>query len=314
MWSARVPAPRWSSCRSRPIRWTGACWPSSGHRRPRAPPGARRTSSGPRCSAWRWTTAQCSTPCASSGRTWPRPTGASAASRRASGPARSSTGWRRRRPTTDGVEHEHRIRAHDGSYRWALCRALAVPGHGQPAIRLVGSMTDITEQRTLEEQLRHQALYDTLSGLPNRTLFLDRLGYAIARAARHPDEHFAAVFLDLDGFKVVNDSLGHTTGDLLLREVAGRIRSVLRTSDTAARLGGDEFTVLLQDLTDLSVVPAIVRKIQERISEPYELDGNTLVVTASAGVATSALGYTRPEDVLRDADIAMYRAKSRARG
>ena len=216
--------------------------------------------------------------------------------------------------STDTLEHEHRIRAHDGSYRWVLCRALAVPGSHQAATRLVGSLTDITERRTLEEQLRHQALFDTLTELPNRALFLDRLGQAIARSSRRDGEQFAVLFIDLDGFKVVNDSLGHMTADLLLREVADRIRAGLRSSDTAARLGGDEFTVLLEDVADLSTVASVARKIQERICLPYELEGNNLVITATIGVTTSAIGYVRAEDALRDADIAMYRAKSTERG
>jgi diguanylate cyclase (GGDEF)-like protein len=174
-------------------------------------------------------------------------------------------------------------------------------------------MTDVTERRQLEDQLRQQALFDTLTGLPNRTLFLDRLGHAIGRADRHPDAHFAVVFLDLDGFKVVNDSLGHATGDGLLREVAQRLRAGLRSGDTVARLGGDEFAVLLEDV-DLASVPDIAHMIQERLAEPYDVDGTTLVVTASAGVALSVLGYARAEDVLRNADIAMYRAKTRVRG
>ena len=213
----------------------------------------------------------------------------------------------------DSLEHEHRMRARDGSYRWVLCRALAVPGGHRPATRLVGSMTDITERRELEQQLRQQALYDTLTGLPNRALFLDRLQQAVARAARI-GAPFAVLFFDLDGFKVVNDSLGHMTGDLLLRHVADRLGDGLRATDMAARLGGDEFTVLLEDVADLADVPAVARKIQDRVSAPYELDGNTLVVSATVGVATSAIGYTRAEDALRDADIAMYRAKSTERG
>jgi len=214
----------------------------------------------------------------------------------------------------DDLEHEHRLRAHDGTYRWVLCRALAIPGQRQAATRLVGSLTDITERHQLEEQLRRQALYDTLTGLPNRPLFLDRLDRAIARQLRAGTGHFAVVFLDLDGFKLVNDSLGHATGDALLQQVAGRIESGLRATDTSARLGGDEFTILLDGLTSVASVPAVVRKIQERIAAPYEIGGNTLVVTASAGVATSDVAYSAAEDVLRDADIAMYRAKSREPG
>lgn len=213
-----------------------------------------------------------------------------------------------------GFEHEHRIRAADGTYRWALCRALAVPGPPGPATRLVGSMTDITERRALEDQLRRQALYDPLTGLPNRALFLDRLDHAIARTARHPEEQFAVLFLDLDRFKVVNDSLGHAAGDALLRQVAERLRSSLRATDTAARLAGDEFTVLLEDVTDLEAVWDLTRTLQSRLAQPYVLEGNSLVVSASVGVTTSAFGYTDAEDVLRDSDIAMYRAKSRSRG
>ncbi len=218
-----------------------------------------------------------------------------------------------RRGVADSLELEHRIRARDGSYRWMLCRALAIPGGGQEAVRLVGSLTDVTDRHQLEEQLRRQALYDPLTALPNRPLFLDRLDRAIARRARGSG-HFAVVFLDLDGFKLVNDSLGHSMGDALLQQVATRIRSGLRGTDTAARLGGDEFTVLLEGINDLSAVPAVVRKLQERIAAPYDVGGNRLVVTASAGVATSDVGYDAPDHVLRDADIAMYRAKSREPG
>ncbi|MBX9244982.1 EAL domain-containing protein [Actinotalea ferrariae] len=216
--------------------------------------------------------------------------------------------------TSSGFEHEHRIRAADGTYRWALCRALAVPGPPGAATRLVGSITDVTERRALEDQLRRQALYDPLTGLPNRALFLDRLDHAIARTARHPEERFAVLFLDLDRFKVVNDSLGHGPGDELLRQVAERLRSGLRSTDTAARLAGDEFTVLLEDVPDLETVSTLTRQLQERLARPYLVEGTSLVVSASVGVTTSAHGYTDAEDVLRDADIAMYRAKQRSRG
>lgn len=210
-------------------------------------------------------------------------------------------------------EIEHRIRSADGTYRWVLCRGLGVPEDGRLANRLVGSLTDITERRSLEEQLLHQALYDNLTGLPNRALFLDRLSQSIAHARRTPGYEYAVLWLDLDGFKVVNDSLGHLVGDELLVRVASRISTHLRDADTAARFGGDEFAVLLHQVTEFSVVEAIVRRLQDDLSKPYNLDGHEVVVTASIGIATGAHGYERAEDVLRDADIAMYKAKSAGR-
>jgi diguanylate cyclase (GGDEF)-like protein/PAS domain S-box-containing protein len=212
------------------------------------------------------------------------------------------------------ILHEHRVRSHDGGYLWLLCRGLAVPGLGRPATRIVGSLTDITERRLLEERLRQQALYDNLTSLPNRALFLDRLTQALANSKRRPNHTYTVLWLDLDGFKILNDSLGHQMGDKLLVQVAERIRAQLRESDTAARFGGDEFVVLLLDIPDADTVKGVVGRLLEHLGAIYDLDGNEIVVTASIGVALSSNGYERPEDVLRDADIAMYRAKSSGRG
>jgi diguanylate cyclase (GGDEF)-like protein/PAS domain S-box-containing protein len=210
--------------------------------------------------------------------------------------------------------NEHRVQAGDGHHKWALCRGLAVPGAGMPATRIVGSLTDITERRLLEERLRHQALFDSLTGLPNRVLFMDRLSQAVANTKRRPSYTYTVLWLDLDNFKNLNDSLGHQFGDKLLVEVAERIRAQLREADTAARFGGDEFALLVLDVPNFSSVQRIVRRLLDSLRQPYRLDGHDVVVTGSLGVATSTTGYDCPEDVLRDADIAMYRAKSTARG
>lgn len=212
------------------------------------------------------------------------------------------------------ILHEHRVKANDGGYLWLQCRGLAVPGLGRPATRIVGSLTDITEQRLLEERLRQQALYDSLTGLPNRTLFLDRLTQALANSKRRSNHTYTVLWLDLDGFKVLNDSLGHQMGDKLLVQVADRISAQLREADTAARFGGDEFAVLLLDIPDTPTVKAVVRRLLENLGAIYDVDGHEIVVSASIGVAMSSTGYDRPDDVLRDADIAMYRAKSNGRG
>jgi diguanylate cyclase (GGDEF)-like protein/PAS domain S-box-containing protein len=218
-----------------------------------------------------------------------------------------------RRGKQGPFEVEHRVRAADGSFRWVLCRGLCVPDGGRPATRVVGSLADINERRALEKQLVHQALHDHLTGLPNRALFLDRLSQCLAYARRSPGYEYAVLWLDLDGFKVVNDSLGHIVGDKLLARVARRICNHLREADTAARLGGDEFALLLHRVPDFSVVEGIVGRLRADLSRPYDLDGYEVVVTASIGIATSANDYDRAEDVLRDADIAMYRAKSAGR-
>ena len=210
-------------------------------------------------------------------------------------------------------ELEHRVRTADGDYRWVLCRGLAVPGGAEAPKRIVGSLTDVTERRALEDKLLHQALYDALTGLPNRALFLDRLSQSLAYARREPSHEFAVLWLDLDGFKVVNDSLGHLAGDRLLVAVAERIRGNLREADTAARFGGDEFAVLLHNVSDPNLVEAIVARLQKDLSRPYHLDGHEVVVTASIGIAGSSSAYDKAEDVLRDADIAMYKAKSEGR-
>lgn len=207
------------------------------------------------------------------------------------------------------LEHEYRMRCHDGGYRWMLCRGLAVRDADGAAIRLAGSQTDVTERKRAEEQLRHDSLHDSLTSLPNRTLFTDRLTQLLERAKRHADLPFAVVFLDLDRFKIINDSLGHMVGDMLLTKIAQRLAKGMRQGDTVARLGGDEFAVLLAELPTTNMAMEIAERIQQLVSEPFKLGSHDVFTTASIGIAMSTSGYTSADDMVRDADIAMYRAK-----
>lgn len=168
--------------------------------------------------------------------------------------------------------------------------------------------------REQEDRLRTVALYDHLTGLPNRVLFLDRLEQAVTRTRRNAESHFAVLYLDLDGFKVVNDSLGHTAGDQLLVEVANRISRCLRDTDTAARLGGDEFAILVAWIDGLDATDAIAQRLRRELAAPFHLDGQDVVVSASVGITLSANGYENAQDILRDADIAMYSAKAQEKG
>jgi diguanylate cyclase (GGDEF)-like protein/PAS domain S-box-containing protein len=207
-------------------------------------------------------------------------------------------------------EHEHRIQHRDGSYLSMLARGIAVRDATGRATRVVGSQTDVTARRAAVHRLQHDALHDALTGLPNRVLFLDRLDQALRRARRSDADACAAVlFLDLDRFKLVNDSLGHLAGDRLLVAVAGRLEAALRPADTVARLGGDEFTVLLTDVVDARGAILVAERIHHALREPFELSGRELFVDASVGIALAGAGAA-PEDVLRDADVAMYRAKA----
>ena len=176
--------------------------------------------------------------------------------------------------------------------------------------RLIFQIQDITDRRRAEEQLLHDAFHDALTGLPNRALFADRLKLTLARAKRSGAHQFAVLFLDLDRFKVINDSLGHTIGDQLLVGIARRLETCLRPGDTVARLGGDEFTILLEDIDDIKETLAVAKRVEKELSLPFNLGGHEVFTTVSIGIAPSTTGYERPEDVLRDADTAMYRAKS----
>ncbi len=201
-------------------------------------------------------------------------------------------------------------RRSDGTTMWGLENIALLDG-GSADTRtpvLEGTVLDITERKMLEEQLKDQAFHDALTQLPNRALFMDRLGQALARARR--DGGFVAVlFLDLDNFKVVNDSLGHKIGDQLLKAVGERLLTCVRTSDTVARLGGDEFTLLtegvrrLEDATDLAVRIAAV------LTRPFILEGRDVFLNTSVGIAISG-GDEPADDVLRNADLAMYQAKN----
>ena len=162
-------------------------------------------------------------------------------------------------------------------------------------------------------RLRHDAFHDTLTGLANRALFYDRLAHALEREKRNPHNGFAALYLDFDRFKVINDSLGHSVGDALLVAIGKRLSENVRPGDTVARLGGDEFTVLLEDLPDFTEATRAAERLQESFVRPFELGQHTLYISASIGVVPSTVGYNEAEEVLRDADIAMYRAKSSGR-
>ena len=215
---------------------------------------------------------------------------------------------------TAHFESEHRIRHRDGSWRVALSRGLAVRDAFGAPTRFVGSQTDITVRKRAEERILHDAFHDALTDLPNRALFLDRLGRAVERSKRNEDHGFAVIVVDLDRFQVVNDSLGHAAGDLLLQVLAGRLLACVRPEDTVARFGGDEFALLLEDVRDESDVTRLAERVLVALRQPYLLGAQEVCATASLGVAVSRSGYEQAEDVVRDADTALYRAKARGRG
>lgn len=211
---------------------------------------------------------------------------------------------------TPHFENEHRIMHTEGIYRWVLARALATRDSNDIAYRMAGSLTDITERKRAEEQLLHDAFHDALTGLPNRALFLDRLGQVIKRARDKEDYTFSILFIDLDRFKHVNDSLGHTVGDKLLISVSERIKKCLSSRDTVARLGGDEFAVLLDGIEENSTAVRVADSLRSALHSPVILNNHEVFTTASIGIATKRDDYHRAEDYLRDADIALYRAKA----
>ena len=187
------------------------------------------------------------------------------------------------------------------------------PVQAGESTRFNALIDDITVRKELEAQLRHQALHDSLTGLPNRALFTDRVQHALERATRDPNSSLAVIFLDLDDFKNINDSLGHGAGDELLVGVAGRLGQTLRPVDTAARLGGDEFGVLLEDTT--TEAPQLVaNRLLEALEQPFALHGKQVHVRASIGIAINTSPASTPEDLLRNADLAMYMAKQRGKG
>ncbi|MGC2325336.1 MAG: EAL domain-containing protein, partial [Candidatus Sulfotelmatobacter sp.] len=231
------------------------------------------------------------------------------------------------RITGRGERLEYRIRHKDGSWRVLESTASAIRGINGETEGLVVVNRDITERKRAEEMLAHSAFHDGLTNLANRTLLLDRMGRALATSRRHADFKFAVLFIDIDGFKVFNDSLGHAAGDALLVQIAGRLTACLRRVDTIsrprqgggeegmlsdntlARPGGDEFAVLAEELREPSDAIRVAERIQQKLALPFDVDGHEIVITASIGIAFNNNTSAEAQDVLRDAEIAMYRAK-----
>ena len=181
------------------------------------------------------------------------------------------------------------------------------------ALHFNNQIVDITERKHMEKQLLHDALHDSLTGLPNRALFTDRLDHELKRAKANPDYVFAVLFLDLDRFKVVNDSAGHLVGDQLLIEISRRLEKSVNFTDTVARLGGDEFTILLENIHNIENAISVAEKIDQALRIPFHLQGYELFTSASIGIALSCEGYEKPDEIMRDADLTMYSAKEQGR-
>lgn len=212
---------------------------------------------------------------------------------------------------------EYRIKHKNGNYLWVFNRGLAVFDNAGIPLRFAGSQTDITERKEAEEQLLYDAFHDALTGLPNRALFMDRLEqrlkHMIKRKGKKKQTLSAVLFLDLDRFKVVNDTLGHSTGDMLLINIAERLSASVRPSDTIARFGGDEFAILIEDIEDRAQVNQITQRIQNLLTRPFHINGQEIFTSSSIGIAFCSTGQERPGDVMRNAEIAMYQAKSRGK-
>lgn len=177
----------------------------------------------------------------------------------------------------------------------------------------VDLQVEVNDRKRAEAQLAYDALHDALTGLPNRVLFMNRLRQCLELAKRQKDQRFSVLFLDLDHFKLVNDSLGHACGDQLLIEIAQRLRMCMRSGDTVARLSGDEFVVLLKDTAEPAQAASTANRLEEYLKQPFNLNGRQFFATASIGIVAAAHGYARAEDILRDADIAMYEAKTQGK-
>lgn len=202
--------------------------------------------------------------------------------------------------------------AEDGHRIWVLNTKVPVRNASGDVIGLIGLGRDVTELKELEERMAHQAFHDPLTGLPNRTLFMDRLQHALTGAPRR-DENVAVLFLDLDGFKLVNDSHGHEAGDALLVSVARRLSTRLRASDTLSRLGGDEFGAILEGITSIAEAEQVAERMLRALDAPFMVRGKEIFVGASIGVALSRAETSGPNDLLREADVALYQAKAAGR-
>jgi diguanylate cyclase (GGDEF)-like protein/PAS domain S-box-containing protein len=202
----------------------------------------------------------------------------------------------------------------DNSYRWMLCRAIAVKNEHGVIFRLTGSQTDITSSRLAEQKLRHQALYDGLTSLPNRRFFLEKLNKLFELHRKGQKKMFAVLFIDLDNFKKINDSLGHLAGDELLIAFSRGLKECITSEDTLTRLGGDEFAILVDSIQELSNAIKLAERIVQKLKKPLKLMERELFITASIGLAPWTNKYSQVEDLLRDADTAMYRAKAAGKG
>lgn len=214
----------------------------------------------------------------------------------------------------DHFTHEYRV-AHstDMTWRSLLCRGVVVRDHAGRPVRMSGSQTDVTDWRRIQMHLARAASHDALTGLPNRRLFVELLDKILAKPQR-PGHGFAVLFIDLDRFKYINDSLGHLVGDRFLVAVAERFQAQLRPGDVLARLGGDEFVVLVGAMTDPAIAVVVAERLQGALRDPLAIEGRDIYASASIGIAHASEKYSTAEDLLRAADTAMYRAKEDGRG